>query len=230
MSYSFIAAGALTIANNTAMTPALPAGYAAAQLLVLHAGETFGGDSLPSLTSQGWTQLSSGTVGTGLWGRIAAGNSSDQPTFQIGTFWQYAQIFAYSGNPSTITGIVNQVSTRSGNDTLGVFYSATSAPSVNGCLAIAAGSRNKTTTVNGATYGSMTNYTLRSGSPVASSSAQVAPVYNDWIQTTATASPSMHQNLSITDSTEPQFGNVILLNPGSASTPSTSRLASMGVG
>jgi hypothetical protein len=214
MAYAFISQGLLTIADNVSMTPALPSGYVAGNLLILHAGEYLGTDDPPDLTGQGYTLLSTAAEGIGLYGCIAAGDAGDQPTFEFGGFWQYAQLFAYSGNPNTLTGIVNAESQREGTDDLGVYYSGAT-PTVNGCLGIAAGMRNKTTTVNGATFASMTNYTLRSGSPVASSSAECAPVYNDWIQTTATASPSMNQNLSIADSAQPQRGNVIFLLPGS---------------
>src|SRR5450631_2465104 len=99
MAYALRSIGAYTSIYDTAFTPAMPAGFAANDLLLLHAGEALGSDFPPTVS--GWTLLTASGAGSGhqhgIWGRLATG-SGDQPTVPRwnNSNWMFGCVAAYT--------------------------------------------------------------------------------------------------------------------------------------
>lgn len=150
--YTLVAAGAPSRQYNAAITPALPAGYAAGQLLILQSQTTLGSFSAPAVA--GWTLLAS-NASLGVWGLIATGTGADAPSVNWGTINADASawIIAYSGNPSTLGtvtanspgGIIHAVSAypTPANNVSIINYEGLTITSPN-CLVLLCGTRNNT--------------------------------------------------------------------------------------
>jgi hypothetical protein len=174
--------------SNSALTPAIPVAAIPGNLLLLATGTYMGTPSAPPLVA-GWTLLTQNIneQSQALYGRIATG-TGDAPSVN----WNYAGTTAYAftaaydGNPWTLAGIVaNGIDAEATNlNASEVVFSALNIP-VPGCLVIAAGAKNKTAASNGLTFGALTNFTTEVQGNGGTGN-NVAWVYNDWIQTTAT--------------------------------------------
>src|SRR5271156_5448494 len=95
MSFAPVAYGAATSgSSNAALTPALPAGILAGNLLLMGSGIYMGATTQPDLTSQGWYLASPQVNQTtqALYMRIATGNSADN----ISINWGYPGTTAYA--------------------------------------------------------------------------------------------------------------------------------------
>lgn len=227
MSFAFIAAGAETTGFDVALTPAMPAGFSAGNILLLHTGSYQGSQTLTP--PAGWLPLSpfNNAQQTGLYGKIAVGGDSSPSMHWPGQF-AYASVLAYSGNQASLTGIVHASLDTTGLSTLDIVYNALTITAA-GCLVIAAGQKNKTSTSNGATFNSITGFTQRQSSII--NGATPAGVFNDQIQTTATNIASLVQAFSIADPTSQDYESfIVALLPASSPPATTHKLTYMGVG
>jgi hypothetical protein len=227
MSYSLIATGTAVSGFNATLTPPMPAGFSAGNLLLLSTGSQIG--SLPSPTVAGWTILSPGvhSIQSPLYGKIAAGGDAS-PSVAWGSQFAWAAVTAYSGNQASLTGIVHASVDIGALSTNKINYPALTITQAN-CLVVCGGLRNKTSTSNGATAGTVGSFSIRNS--LFLTSGNIEGIFNDWIQTTATSVPAQSQTWSIADSTSQNFEcYVIALLPASAPPTGTSQLAIMGVG
>lgn len=226
MTYAIVGTGAVTSGFNATLTPAFPT-YSTGNLLLLVTGEQIGSDPTPNLSAQGWTQLSPGTHAhqVALYGRIATG--LDSVSIAWGNVYSFAWICSYSGNPSTLTGIVHASGDVSNSNSNGIVFPAVTITAT-GCLVIAAGARDKTATTNGATWNAISGYTKRQSS--VPSGSIFAAIMNDQVQTSPVSFASVNQSLSISDSNQPYEGYVVALYPFVAVSGAPSSLTLTGVG
>jgi hypothetical protein len=227
MAYSLIATGAVVVGNNVTLSPPMPAGFSAGQLLLLQSGVFMGTFATPAVA--GWTLLSPGVNEheVALWAKIAVGSDAP-PAITWGTNYAYAFVTAYSGNPASLAGIVHASADHIGTTTNSIFYSGLTITQP-GCLVICGGSRNKTPTSNAATFAAVGSFAIRNTS--IPNGPNVAGVMNDWIQSAATTFSTLTQTYSIADTAAPYNSFSVALLPGTSAPPATtSRLASMGVG
>jgi hypothetical protein len=162
VSYAWRSTGTMGSAFNANMTPGAPAGFVAGDLLVVRAFCIPGSVTIPDLTSQGFTKFSLNTVTSyaAIYAKIAVGGDT-MPTFQYGTDWQGCFCDAYTGGPSTLTGIASQASVeRSINTTANIQFNGYTAPPDAGCLILGVGCRNPGS-ATGVTYGSASPYSVR---------------------------------------------------------------------
>ncbi len=150
--YTLVAAGASSRQYNAAITPSLPAGYVAGNLLILQSQAGIAAYSAPAVA--GWTLLAS-NASLGVWGLIATGTAADAPSVNWGTINADASawIIAYSGNPVTLGaitantpgGIIHAVSAypTPANNVSNIDYEGLTITSP-GCLVLLCGARNNT--------------------------------------------------------------------------------------
>lgn len=183
MTWAFRSVGTLATAFNGTMTPGAPAGFQAGDLLVIDSWSVPGNPGVPTIS--GFTQLSKNTSFTDavIFGKIATGGDT-MPTFQHGTDFQGCYCRAYSGAPSSITGITSQTGVERGiTATSSVSFAAFATPPDNNILVLGVGVR-ASGSATGISFGSSGVYTTR-----ATQAANSRPhaILMDLIQTTATS-------------------------------------------
>ena len=204
---------------NGAVTPPLPNGVAVGNLLLLLTGTHLGTINPPAIS--GWTWLTSSYTNhsLALYGRIATG-SGDAPSVNWGTsntVFAAAMTAAYTGNPTTLTGIVNNFASLQSNSTNTLNYGSMNV-TADGCLVVAGGIMNLDATTNEADgiwgqIGGSTGFTVESQS--AANNSYPALVYNDWIQVSQTNLTSNAQTFSVTQGSAQSTGAFsISLLPG----------------
>ena len=213
MSYVAVAYGTIVAGYNQTLTPAIPVAAVTGNLLVLQATAHQGGPSPPDLSAAGWTLVSPSVNAKQVAVYLGYAGTATAPSVTYGTDYATAVINAYSGAPSSLTGIVHASVDELNTSTNKIGYSALTITAPN-CLVIALGARNKTATTNGATFAAIASgqYTLHQTSLLANNS--IATACNDWIQTTATSSTGSTQAMSLTDTTQQQESVIIALLPG----------------
>lgn len=219
MAYAPINTATPSTGFNATLTPAMPSGFVAGNLLLLHTGEYQGSDPTPSVV--GWTLLSPGVLANqvALFGRIAMGGDAS-PAITWGNQYSFAFVTAYSGNPSSLASIVHASADHLHSDEQFILYPALTITAPN-CLVIAAGSRDKTTVSDGGTFDTYGSFTIRNTSIMTNPNPTPAGVLNDWIQTTPTSISAGFQTFTIADSVNMQNeGYIVALYP--AGTPSNS--------
>jgi hypothetical protein len=233
MTWAFRSAGAIVSGFNTTLTPGTPAGFLAGDLLVIYGAEFAGSDAPPDLTAAGFIKqsLNSGTNQCAIWTKIAVG-ADTIPGCYYGNQWAAFGCAAYSGAPSTLTGIASQAGVNRANSTLtsGIAIENFSAPPDSNVLCLTVSARNNGS-ATGVSIASITNFTNRATfTPNASGRINIALL--DWIQSTPTSYALTIQSTSPADSAaQTNSSQTIFLKPGSApsSTPSIS-MGLMGVG
>ena len=218
MSYSLVGTGAFATVYDAALTPAIPGGSAAGDLLLMHTGIQQGSVG-SSPTISGWTLLSSQANQhvCCLYGRIAQGGDSS-PSVDWGIAADVgAVIAAYSGGPASLTGIVAaSVDFAGSNLTKGAFYSALTVPSPS-CLVVAGAFTNCSTGTSGATWTSFGSFAIRTEAQLITAGGGFNAVMNDWIQTTATNVGSGAQETTIASSSAQNYATyVVALLPGTS--------------
>ena len=200
MAYAHIADGTPTSGFNTAISPAMPTGYSAGNLLLLHTGVYQGAGATPTVT--GWTLLSPGTLANqvALFGRIATG--SDTASISWGNQFAFAMVSAYSGNPTTLTGIVHASVDYLHTSVNAMQYQALTITQP-GCLVLAAFGRDKTATSNGVSIFSLSGFTLRNSITLTGTS--IMGGFNDQIQTTATNLTASNQSFGVSEVSAVQY-------------------------
>lgn len=184
MTWAFRSVGTISTAFNATTTPGSPTGYQAGDLLLVCAWCTASSVTIPDLTSQGFTKLSSNSLFhyVVIYGKVAVGSDA-MPTFQLGPDFQGSYCLAYTGGPGTI--VTDQAATERGVTVdNGCSFGGFALPSNPGIMAFSLGMRNPGS-ANGVTWGTKTNYTNRAtqvqdGKPHA--------IMLDWIQSAATSS------------------------------------------
>jgi hypothetical protein len=192
MAWGYRSGGGFSTWFNTSGTPGAPAGFAAGDLLLLFCGEYLGTDPAPSIS--GWTKLTPDTKpqhGAQLYGRIAVGSDS-MPTFNYGNQFQFGQVFAFTGAPASISGIVHASVDRTSNQTTSIVNPGALTISQNNCLIIFDGQRNKTSASDGTVYSLSgtqgANFTIPTGGQFATNgNSQNSAAFSYWIQTGATS-------------------------------------------
>jgi hypothetical protein len=206
--------GAFATGYNTTVTPAMPAGWAAGDVLILFAANDEAATT-QSVTS-GWTLLSpnSGSKACNLWGRIAQMGDTSPGVTTSGPANQAAMIAAYTGGPTSISGIVNVSGDRANSSTQQILCQLITpiTPTVANCAVIAVGCRVKTSAADGETVNALSGFTTVASS--IGSGATVAAVYNDWIQTTPTAVGGHAQTTSVADTAGNTLASYIAIIPG----------------
>lgn len=229
--YAAIGYGTPVSGFNAAIQPAIPA-FTPGNLLVLQSQSYAGNLATPSLS--GWTKVSPGTLANQIacWIRIAQAGDVG-PSISWGNQWASAWINVYSGNPSTLTGIVHASNDRVNSSTNTVGYPTLGITQA-GCLVILGGYRNKSATSNGGSFNALTGFAKHNQSVI--SGIAIAAVTNDVIQTTATNIAQLSQVFT-TDTNQQYESFAIALMPassggggGGGTTPTPSRLGLMGVG
>lgn len=223
--------GAFSTGTGT-LTPAMPAGFSAGDVLFLFTGIYSTSDTL---SVSGWTLLSpnSASPQNQLYGLVALGGDTAPSVAWTSnaSLPCFAMVAAYTGGPASLSGIVAASSDRTSTATQVIAYNPLTIAIAN-CLVLSCGRRLKSSTANGATMGSM-SITTSFGAPVASSipnGATNAAAYNQWIQTTATNIVADGQVISIADSNLNTQGFTVALLPGSASSSQNGEQMMMGMG
>ena len=204
------------------ITPTLT-GYSVGDLLLVGTAEGPGTDTIAD--PAGWTRLSPNNRARQLvlFGKLAASTADTLPTVQWSSStsnhaWIIAM--AYSGAPATLTGIVDASGDNESTNTQnigGVFGTVT--PAQSNDLVIRIGVKNKTSASNGTTFTPPANFT--SIAQQAPNSLAACGVWEEWIQTTATAVPSSASVGSLADATAQAFESVVVcLIGGAANSPS----------
>ena len=211
MTYALIGWGSFVDAYGSNLTPSLPGGTSVGNLGILVSGEFLGTDAAPTVS--GWTNISPQVNAKGLnvWARILTG-SGDAPTVPAWANWGWAICGAYSGNPSSLTGItVASADQFSNNVSSASYYSGTFTVPQDNCLLLAVATFNKTTTRNSATWNSVPHgsFTIEA-QKTWTTSADFMAVINDVIQTTATSLSSPHQTTTISDCSSQAYSTILL--------------------
>jgi hypothetical protein len=163
----------------------------------------------------GFTRLSSNATAQAcaLYGMIAVGGDT-MPTFSWGNEPEYAYCLAYTGAPSSLTGIVNQANDRQNSTTQNLVNPALATPTQAGCLIVLLTQRNKTSASDAATISNYLTFTQR-GSFVAPGNFRYLFTIEDFVQATAASIASGNQVTSIADaSAETTESQIVALNPG----------------
>lgn len=151
MSFSFVAAGTAATGNNaTSLTPALPAGWAAGDLLICQF-QCFGGTnsrtpSLPSSWQGGtWTN---GTSKHGFWWKLAFAGEAAPTITLTGTGvtgdTQLGRVFAFRSNVTYATirpNVQGANHTNASADNIGVISGLNAADVPSGCLILLSGGK-----------------------------------------------------------------------------------------
>lgn len=235
MPYVFQSAGANSAVFNANLIPALPPTYSVGSLLILPTTSYQGKLATPSIAGYSLLSPNVNAQQTAIYGRIATKTAADQPTYGWGNQWQIGRLLAYSGGPMSLTGIVAASIDRTANSTGAITYLALALAQA-GCLVITYGSRDKTSTTNGATFAApSSNFTLRTQSTTAGTA--VNDVYSDWIQTTAANLAQVTQTPSALETATAQYQSIVLALLPAGTTPPPppptgrrSTLASLGAG
>jgi len=222
--YTRVSHGAYATGFNTAITPAMPAGWAVGNLLILFAGDDGAGNTqtVAGGGTGGYTLLSPNSLSTdcNIWGRIAqAGDTSPSITSSTACN-QFGMLVAYTGNPPSITGIVNVSGDRQNTSPQQILCELLTqiTPTVNGCLFLAGGRRIKTSAGDGETVNTLTNFSIIASS--IPTGANAAAVLNEWIQTApAPAGTTNAQSCSIPDVSSIVMGTYLALVPNQPTLP-----------
>lgn len=206
MSYALVNTAAVTSGFNVTLAPAMPAGFAAGNLLLLQT-QCYQG-SLATPTVSGWTLLSPGVKAKqiALFGKIAVGADAS-PSITWGNQFASAWVTAYSGNQASLSGIVHASIDYLATNVSAVTYLALPITQPN-CLVIAGASRDKTANTDTGVWDAITNFSIRQSSILAG--ASIAAVMNDWIQTTATTAPQVIQYMTKSDLTAQQYESYVV--------------------
>lgn len=210
---------------NAANQPTAPA-FAAGDWLFIFIYQLFGTNTMS--VPAGWTDISphiNGSTGMYLFAFRSVTGAEAMPSMTLGTSWSDAVVIKVSGGPTTVTGIVNNsndrytISTQNFN-----FPSSPLTVSLGGCLVLACGARNKTSTSDAATIGNFGGTGNGFSAPVSTNwppGTRAGGVINAWIQTTATTIASGGNSTSIADSaTQSTRALIVALNAGSAASGS----------
>lgn len=213
MPYSFINVGTFVTGFDATLTPSIPSGVSAGNLLLLHAGLMRGTPgAVPSVS--GWTLLSPSTysssvMATVLYGRISTGSDTASITWDIEND-SGAVIAAYSGNPASLTGIVNASNSYlAGNNNNGANFEALSIKTA-GSLVVAGAFTNCTNSTSGATWNSFGSFAIRAQAQLLTTGGGFNAVYNDWIQTLATSVTEGEQTTTIASSSNQNYATYIV--------------------
>lgn len=199
MTWAFRSAGTVSSVFNTTTTPGAPAGFVAGDLLLVCGWCTASSITMPDLTSQGFTRLSPNAAFTYIiiWGRIATGGDS-MPSFQMGPDFCASACLAYTGAPSTLTGIASQAGTeRGGSAVNGCTFAGFTTPPDSNVMVFSLGMRNPGSSV-GMVWGTKANYTNRQVQQ--SPDNRPHAIMLDWIQTTSTSASITNITSSPSDS------------------------------
>jgi hypothetical protein len=232
MAYAPINVGPVASAYNAALSITMPTGFAAGNLLLLQSQIYQGSAATPTVS--GWTRLSPGVNAKqiALWGKIAVGSDA-APSINWGSsvnVFSSAWVAAYSGNPSTLTGIVHASADELNNNKQDIDYPALAITQPD-CLVIAGGARDKTSATDSATFGTLGDFVIRQSSVLPASSGNLAAVMNELIQTSPTSLAAVYQSMSTEDATTQQFESfVIALLPAVTASSRTPSLMTMGAG
>jgi hypothetical protein len=150
-----------------------------------------GTDAAPTIS--GWTKLTPDTQSSHasqLYGRIAVGSDS-MPTFNYGNQFQFGQVFAFTGAPASISGIVHASIDRQTTSNSDIKNPGALTITQNNCLIIFCGQRNKTATTDGIVYNMIgtqgANFTIPTGGQFQTNGTNNSAALSYWIQTTATS-------------------------------------------
>ena len=244
--YELVGVGAPTRAYNQALTPAIPSGVVAGDLLILQSQIYIGNPTASSLSgaadprTQGWTLLgptsASGVAGLGVWARIATGSDTVSVNWGPVNADACAWVIAYSGNPATLTGIIHAQSQKQNNEVGGVGY-ADLTITIAGCLVLLCASKNNT---SGAAQSAQWNAVSGNGTFAIDqavvenkfSNGDISAVTNRQIQTTATNITSAGQSLTANDSSTQGYSTVslaLLPQMAVAITPNTGSITLTGI-
>lgn len=190
-SYTYRSAG--TDASGTGdITPGLPAGWAAGDLLIMPTSSRNNSDTIP-VDPTGWTRfsLNSSVPWNYLYGRIAVGGDTAPTVSYAGSNQHHAQIGCWTGvNIYTdFTTIVSAVNEKSGTS-VDILYNALLPLDAN-CLCIAFATKNKTSSSDGSSVNDLAGFT-RVGT-LTSGGNNIATWWGYVQQTTATNIPAVTQ-------------------------------------
>jgi len=189
-----------TAATATPNAPGVP--WNRGDLLLALFGEGFGSHTISPIA--GWTDLSphiNVTSSLYVFGKLATATNDPMPTATYSgstNFWCYSVAFAGASSTLVLDSAKGDRATNSVSTIPGL--ASTPTPSMDNCLGIWWGGRNKTTTSNGATLStSNPNYVFQKQLVQLGSGVDLAFLY--WIQTTATANAPTSVTSSISDPT-----------------------------
>lgn len=222
--------GAFTIGTGN-RTPAFGGTYAIGDLILYNTGQYQGSNTL-TFPDNTYTLLTPNVSckQVQVYGKIATSTSETIPTVNWGATAQgFAQLCTLTGVDSSLTNLISAAERISNSNANIVGIGSTRTPSQNNAIMWFLGERNKTSTSDGTSYSTPTNWTIAAQSHNNGTNPSIVVAY--WIQTTATAvASSLGFNGSIADgSAQSMQATMIALGMASAAviTPTRSLL---GVG
>lgn len=187
--YVFQSIGTWVVGTGN-LTPVIPT-FTPGWLAVLVSANS-NASSETATVPAGWTQQSANINGlsTYLWTRVLqAGDANPTVTWTAGGWQSQAVIALFSGDvypdQATIKDVANDRVSNSSNQ----LALPSHTPALNNDLLIAFTGRQKTATTNGATVGTVTNFTKPAGGDSVPNGTQFACTFQYWQQTDATNSP-----------------------------------------
>lgn len=185
MTYARVATGAFVRGYNTTITPALT-GYAIGNLLLAATGVTMNAGAIPAATIGNWTRVSPITNATHtlLYASIALTTADAMPGF----LWSdscWAKAWAVSGNPGTLTGIVDNSKDGAANNTRDAGFTTTAGsftPGGSNRYVVHVANKNKTSASNATVFSPASGFTLIDQSVPTSGPAAII---GEWFQSTA---------------------------------------------
>lgn len=187
MTYARTATGGFARGYATTLTPVLT-GYGVGNLLLAATGGFLNTGAIPAATIGNWTRVSPITNATHtlLYATIALTTSDAMPPFTWTDFC-WAKAWAVSGNPGTLTGIVDGSKDGQVNNASSAGFTTTTGsftPTGAGRYVVHVANKDKTSASNASVFAAANGFTLIDQS--VGSNTQPAAIISEWFQGSAT--------------------------------------------